>query len=58
MLRAAAEIIYCAGGECVVDCLRGGIMRIAIVRNGKELAERAFVEIRKVLAEKPERHEL
>ena len=29
-------------------------MRIAIVRNGKELAERAFVEIRKVLAEKPD----
>ena len=52
--KAAAEIIYCAGGECVVDCLRGGIMRIAIVRNGKELAERAFVEIRKVLAEKPD----
>lgn len=52
--KAAAEIIYCAGGECVVDCLRGGIMRIAIVRNAKELAERAFVEIRKVLAEKPD----
>lgn len=52
--KAAAEIIYCAGGECVVDYLRGGIMRIAIVRNGKELAERAFVEIRKVLAEKPD----
>ena len=29
-------------------------MRIAIVRNWKELAERAFVEIRKVLAEKPD----
>ena len=52
MLRAAAEIIYCAGGECVVDCFRGGIMRIAIVRNGKELAARAFLEIKKVLDEK------
>ena len=29
-------------------------MRIAIVRNGKELGERAFLEIKKVLLEKPD----
>lgn len=29
-------------------------MRIAIVKNGKELGERAFLEIKKVLAEKPD----